>query len=150
MELDNIMGKIEGNADKIGMILGAYGELNRYSKEWAQYGIKDPMAAAMNIVQALMENPHMPNLKHVQMALFSDTGMFKGSVIAVIAGWFMKEVDILPQLSKLGAALMKAGIGSAEAAAVINILTYSGAGQSPVWHGPSTSTASRADFVRGL
>jgi len=139
LNIDNIVGKIESNADKLGLAVGAYGELNRFAKEWAAQGypITDPISAALNIVQALIENPHLPNFAHVKDSLLNSGGTFKPAVMAAVAGYFLKEVDIMPKLTRLGKALMEAGMGAAEAAAVINVLTYSGAANSPIWTSPT-------------
>ena len=134
LNIDNIVGKIEHNADKLGLGLGAYMELNRFAKEWETqgYDIHDPIGAAMTIIQGLMSNPHMPNLSHVQTALFNPTGTFQPAAIAAVIGYFLKEVDIMPQTNRIGNALMKGGMGAAEAALIINLLTYSGAAASPL------------------
>ena len=134
LNIDSIVGKIESNADKLGLAVGAYGELNRFAKEWAAQGypITDPISAALNIVQALIDNPHLPNLAHVKDSLLNSAGTFKPAVMAAIAGYFLKEVDVMPKLTRLGNALMKAGVGAAEAAAIINVITYSGAASSPL------------------
>jgi len=132
LNIDSIVGKIEHNADKLGLGIGAYSELNRYAKEWKQYGVTDPLSAAVAIFQALLENPHVPNLEHVSKALFSNTGTFKPAAMAAVVGYFLKEIDVMPQLTRLGNLLMKGGVGAAESAAVINLLAYSGAGNSPV------------------
>lgn len=135
LNIDSIVGKIESNADKLGLAVGAYGELNRFAKEWAAQGypITDPISAALTIAQGLFENPHIPNLAHVKDSLLNSAGTFKPAVMTAIAGYFLKEVDIMPKLTRLGNALMKAGMGAAEAAAVINVLTYSGAASSPLY-----------------
>ena len=131
LDIDNIIGKIEHNADKVGLGLGAYMELNRFAKEWTQYGVTDPLSAAMNILEGLMSDPHIPNLEHLKDSLFSPTGTFKPAAMAAIIGYFLKEVDVMPQLTRLGNALMKAGVGAAEATAVIQLLVWSGSGHSP-------------------
>lgn len=130
LNIDSIIGKIEHNADKVGLGVGAYMELNRFAKEWTQYGVTDPISAAMKIFESLMSDPHIPNLVHLQESLFSPTGTFRPAVMATIIGYFLKEVDIMPQATRLGNALMKAGVGAAEAAAVIQLLVWSGAGHS--------------------
>jgi len=132
LNLDSIVGKIEHNADKLGLGIGAYSELNRFAKAWAQYGIKDPIDAAINILNALLATPHIPNLKHMSEALFSVDGTFRPAVMAAVIGYFLKEVDVMPQLTRLGNGLMKAGVGAAEAAAVIDLLVYSGSANSPI------------------
>jgi len=131
LDIDNIIGKIEHNADKVGLGLGAYMELNRFAKEWTEYGVTDPLSAAMHIVESLMSDPHIPNLAHLKESLFHPTGTFKPAAMATIIGYFLKEVDVMPQLTRLGNALMKAGVGAAEATAVIQLLVWSGAGHSP-------------------
>jgi len=131
LNIDSIVGKIESNADKVGLGLGAYMELNRFAKEWKQYGVTDPLSAAMKIIERLLSDPHIPNLEHLKQSLFSPTGTFKPAATAAIIGYFLKEVDVMPQLTRLGNALMKAGVGAAEATTVIQLLVWSGAGHSP-------------------
>ena len=96
MEIGNMPSKIEANADKLGLIVGTIGELNRFGKEWAGYGGQGPFGAAMNIFQSLMQDPHIPDLNHVWQSLLNEKGVFKPAVIAAIIGWFAKEVDIVP------------------------------------------------------
>jgi len=134
LNIDSIVGKIEHNADSLGLGLGAYLELNRFYKEWEVqgYDIHDPISAAMTIIEGLLSNPHMPNLNHVKTALMNPAGTFKPAAIAAVIGYFLKEVDVMPKLTRIGNALMKAGVGAAESALVINLLTYSGAASSPL------------------
>jgi non-ribosomal peptide synthetase component F len=108
-------GSIERNADKIGMVVGALGALGT-----------DPLNQAMATVQNLMAHPQFPDVQWVARNL-TDTGhaqgkVFTSALMAVIGGWILKEIDIHPAIGRAGRFLFDAGIGAAEAAAVISAL----------------------------
>lgn len=121
MDFGGITGKIEGNADKIGMVVGAL----MYSG-----GVHggDPIAGFMDIFNGLMTKPHIPDFGHVAQNLMGGdmSGTFKVGVGAAIVGYLLKEIDVIPQSAKIGNAVMKAGVGAAEASAVLTILNFAG------------------------
>lgn len=127
---------IEGNADKIGMALAAWMHL-------AQEG-PTPMAGLSRILNGLMTDPHFPNLEHVMGNLTdtapSRTKPFIPCVQAAVIGWLLKEIDIHPTIARIGNFLMKAGIGGAEASAVLALITFSGAAHSSGAYGGSRSS----------
>jgi hypothetical protein len=121
MDIGSIPSKIASNADKLGMAVGAISYL-------ASCGGGDFIKGAQAILGGLVEKPHMPNLGHVWVNLIRGemNHTFPTAVGAAIAGWVLKEIDILPQANKIGEAVMKAGIGAAEASVVLAVLAHSG------------------------
>ena len=125
MDIDNIFAKLEGNADKLGALVGGIGGLQEHA--WG----KDVFAGINTIINGLITTPHIPNIQHVwQMVNTGQT--FKSAVGAAIIGYLMKEVDIDPKLNRLGNALSKGGWGAAMGVVGLNLLVYAGAGHSEV------------------
>jgi len=132
MELGGLLNKVTSNGDKLGAVMGAWGTLSIYGKEWAAYGIKDPISAAMNIINSLAVNPHFPNMQHVAAAI-SGHGIVVPAAQGMVLGYVLKALDLDPKLNHLGGFLQDAGMGAALAALAIEIITYSGAGNSPAY-----------------
>lgn len=127
MDLGGIIGKIEGNADKLGAVLGALGGLSEFGKDWGTGAI----GAGEEILKKLIEDPHIPDLGHVFYNMTYPTHKtFQTSIAAIILGWILESVDIVPNVDRLGRAMSKAGMGALWTYAGVNILAYAGAGHS--------------------
>jgi len=127
MEIDHILKGLETHSDKLGMVVGALSTLDAVNAG-------DPMKGALAILQGLIAHPHIPNLSQVAAFTFGGydkNNTLQNSILATLGGYFLKEIDILPQLTRVGNAVMKAGVGSAEAALVVTLLMYSGLSNSP-------------------
>ena len=120
MDIGGLPSKIAGNADKIGLVVGAYATLQALGKQWGM----DPMQSGVELFMRLTRTPHIPDLG-LSWQTMQQNG-FIAEAGAAIAGWFLKEVDLFPQLNQLGNVLMKAGIGAAEANAVISLISEAG------------------------
>lgn len=127
MDIDNIFGKLEGNADKLGAVVGALGGLQEHA--WG----RDFMSGINIIMQGLITSPHIPDMRDVWNHItYPGNNTFKTAVGAAIVGYLMKEVDIDPKLNRLGNALSKGGWGAAMGVVGLNLLVYAGAGHSEV------------------
>jgi len=126
MDIGGIPSKIAANADKIGIVVGALSTLNGL-----QPG--NPIGAATAILEGLVRKPHFPNLDNVvgYILTYDPSHTFKYGIGAAIAGWIASEIDMHPTVTKIGSALMKAGIGAAEANVALTFLIYSGLSSSP-------------------
>lgn len=130
MDIGNIFGKIEGNADKLGAVVGAVGGIQEHA--WG----KDLFSGINIIIDGLMKSPHFPDLSHVWYHLnYPGNKMFKTALGALIMGYILNEVNIDPKINRLGSALSKGGWGAVMGLLGVNILIYSGAANSP--SGPS-------------
>ena len=130
MDIGGILSKIEGNANKLGLLAGGYAQL-------ASYGTRgvgsDFISAAMTIGNGIVHKPHIPNLSNVLVALTgSEAPQFMTAIQAAVLGYILKEININPQLSRLGNALQQGGTAAAEAVAAITLLAYSGIYNSPL------------------
>jgi hypothetical protein len=123
MDVGGIVGKLESNADKLGMVVGSASLLS-------QLGSGDIFKGVQIMTSALMTNPHIPDFA----ALFGNlTGnaspeskLLMQGVGAAIVGYLMKEINIHPTVTRIGNFLTKAGIGLAEADLVFTGLEYAG------------------------
>ena len=149
MELGGLLNKVTSNGDKLGAVMGAWGTLSVYAKEWVPYGIKDPISAAMNIINSVAVNPHFPNMQHVAQAI-SNHGIIVPAAQGMVLGYVLKALDLDPKLNRLGGFLEDAGLGAALAALAIEIITYSGAGNSPAYpRGMNGGSQSNGNFWGG-
>lgn len=126
LNIDTIVGKIEHNADKVGVLVGALSGLREHA--WGQ----DVLAGFNIIINGLVTDPHIPDLAHVwQHITYRGNNTFKTAAGAAIIGYLLKELDLDPKLNRLGAALSKGGWGAVLGVVGLNVLVYSGAGHSP-------------------
>jgi hypothetical protein len=127
LNIDSIIGKIEHNADKAGMLVGALSGLKEHA--WGQ----DVMAGFNTIINGLITDPHIPDLTHVwQHITYEGNNTFKTGAAAALIGYLLKELDLDPQLNRIGKLLSKGGWGAVLGVVGLNILVYSGAAHSPV------------------
>ncbi len=122
MDIGNILGKLESNSDKLGLALGSLGMLNYYGGGNAVEGIS-------SVAMGIIKNPHIPDFQGVIRSLTSDVhegNQLKTAIGAIIAGYLMKEVNIHPTLNRFGNFIEKAGIGVAEATALLTVLAFAG------------------------
>lgn len=97
MELNNIFGSIQQNADKVGLLLGFFtGSPN---------GLNDVQAI---IQEAMAGHIHMPNIGDTLKELPMD--MMMTGAWAWIIGYIAEEAK-LPIIGRYGTALQKAGFG---------------------------------------
>lgn len=118
MDLGNIFSKVEGNADKLGGLLGGLGELKRI-------GGTDPLNSAMKIIDGLISDPHIPNIQSLGN-LIKSSDVFRFGLMMAVGGWALHEVDLDPRLSRLGKALMNAGMGATFAGAAVDVIAEAG------------------------
>lgn len=130
--LNNITGKITKNADKIGMLAGAYG----YLAESGKGAGLDAFGNAQRIIESLMSEPHFPNIGHV-VADLKQSDIFMTAVKAGLIGYILQELKLHPELTKIGRLLMKGGFGAAKGSAITTTLAYSS-----VFHSPDIRTTS--------
>lgn len=142
MDFGNIENKIVGNADKIGMILGGVGYL--------KVGVDtDIWRGAEAIITDLINDPHFPNLQHMASSLMHPDSPFMIGIKAAVVGWIAKELDLHPKLNKAGKFAMEAGIGAAEASALVATVAFSGHYHSGEGGGSGRGSAA-GEYVRGL
>ena len=127
LNIDSIVGKIEGNADKVGMLVGALSGLKEHA--WGQ----DVMAGFNTIINGLITDPQFPDLTNVlQHITYEGNNTFKTGAAAAVIGYLLKELDLDPQLNRIGKLLSKGGWGAVLGVVGLNVLVYSGAAHSPV------------------
>jgi hypothetical protein len=127
MDIDNIFSKIEGNADKLGALLGFFGGASNFAKPWGT----DTMSMLQKNITDLLSQPHIPDLGHMlhdMTAGYTKQTLF-AAITAWIGGYALKEVDMDPQITKMGNALSKAGFG-----AILGLLAYNAMAYSGSWH----------------
>lgn len=126
MNLNNLTSKITKNADKLGMLVGAYGYLQ---ESGAGAGL-NAFENAERLIQDLISQPHFPDLNNLVRDL-TVGNTFKTAVKAALIGYVLKEINLHPQLTKIGKALTNGGIGAAKGAAIVTTIAYSSTFHSP-------------------
>lgn len=131
MDVGNIFGKLEGNADKLGALLGFLGGASDTAKMW---GGQTALTMLQQNITDLMKDPHIPNLSNVLGDLTGgyQRNTFMTALAAWIGGYALQEVDIDPTITKLGRALNKAGFG-----ALLGVTAYAIVQRSGTWHSPN-------------
>lgn len=125
MDIGGIIGKIESNADKLGVLVGALSGLREHA--WG----KDVFQGINVMINGLINDPHIPDLSHVWYHLnYPANKTFRTALGAAVLGYLLKEVDIDPKINRLGNALSKGGWGVLMGVLGVNVLIYSGAGHS--------------------
>lgn len=130
MELNGLLNKVTSNGGKIGALFGAWGTLGAFAKEWQPYGVNDPVGAAWNIINSIAVNPHFPNISHA-WASAQGHGIIKTGAQGAILGYVLKLLDLDPKVNRIGGFLQDAGVATVFSAGAVELLTYSGAGNSP-------------------
>lgn len=125
--IDSTLGKL--NNATLGQALGFFMTELQYDRVRGKPMLGNLMAE----IQALMTQPHFPNIDHVVRDLMSDGWagpVFKGSVMAAIAGWILAEIDMHPTVSRIGDTLKTLGSNAALGTAAVVLLDDSSLGYS--------------------
>lgn len=120
VDISGILGKLEGNAQTIGMLGGTLAALN-------YYGNGNPFGGIKKIVDGLMSNPHFPNIEGFMGSLAPGTQEgtnFQTGIIAAVAGYLIKELNLHPALNRLGNFAANGGIGYIEATLLLNLIAH--------------------------
>jgi len=128
MDIGNIFSKIEGNADKLGGLLGFFGGASDVGKAWWGDGQAHTFDMLRINITDLMKDPHIPDIGHVLGDLTQgyERSTFFAALMAWIGGYVLKEVDMDPAITKLGSALSKAGFGAALGVTAYAVVKRSG------------------------
>lgn len=125
---DSALSKLDNPT--LGQALGFFMTELNYDKTTGQ-----PMLGAlMQQIRGAMLQPHFPNIEHVMRDLMADAyggTVFKGGLMAGIAGWILDEVDMNPSISRMGKVLKTLGFNAALGAAAVVLLDDSTRGYSP-------------------
>jgi hypothetical protein len=132
MDIGNIFSKLEGNADKLGGLLGFLGGASDHGKHWWGDGKAHTFEMLQINITDLFKDPHIPNIGHVLSCLTDgyQRNTFMTALTAWLGGYVLKEVDLDPAITKLGSALSKAGFGAALGVLAYATIMESGTGHS--------------------
>jgi hypothetical protein len=124
MDVGGIVGKLESNSDKLGMLAGVA------TVEMA-HGGGNIFAGISRTFTGLMQNPHVPNIQGLFGSLMAEDTIegknIRTAIFALIGGYFIKEVGLHPMLTRLGNLFEKLGVGMAEGTLAITALNFAGA-----------------------
>jgi hypothetical protein len=123
LDLGGITGKLEGNADKIGLAIGILGPSAGVSNG-------DIIGDFGTIINGITHTPHIPDFQAMLANLTGggtvESQYFMGGLEAWIVGWILAEVDIHPMIGRIGRFAKKAGINVTLGTTAYTMLEYAG------------------------
>ena len=123
-DIQGIMGKLEGNADKLGLLLGYFGpmaDLVKYNPG------KDWIWCIINEHEQVIRNPSIPSWDTLKANFDKFTRpMFTNGAMAWITGYILKEVGLGGDFNRIGNALAKAGEGIVKGSAFSTLVFAAG------------------------
>lgn len=142
MDIGGILGKLDN--DRLGQALGFLMTELKYDKARGK-----PMFGSLMLnIENLMTDPHFPNLSHTINDLMSDKWagpVFKGGIMVGVAGWILDEIDLNPNISRIGKVLKTLGFNATLGSAAVVLLD-----QISTSHSTGDKEANNNSQVRGL
>ena len=134
MNVNNIVGKLTHNADKLGLLAGGAGQVAGYAQSSGRT-FTDQLTL---IGTKLLSDPHFPNIDHVIRDL-QGSNVFMGGLKFGALGWVLSEVGLFSKEANL---LQKVGFNAAKGAGIVSIVAHCGWAHSPESSGRSFGSSS--------